>query len=64
MSKIEFIARYVSPAGAEIVGTAGHIRIIHTCGCILTQTAGRQDYAELCGKHTREFCNLPKEEQS
>lgn len=61
MTKVEFIARHVSPVGAKFEPSAGFLKITHACGCILTQTAGHPDYAELCGRHTREYCNLPKE---
>ena len=59
MTKVEFIARHVSPFGAKFEPSAGFLKITHACGCILTQTAG---HAELCWKHTKEYANLPKEE--
>lgn len=62
MTKVEFIARHVSPEGAKFDPSAGFLKITHACGCILTQTAGHPDYAELCGRHTREYCNLKEEE--
>ena len=62
MTKVEFIARHVSPEGAKFDPPAGFLKITHACGCILTQTAGHPDYAELCGRHTREYCSLKEEE--
>ena len=57
MTKVEFLERFVSPSGAKIEASAGFIKITHSCGCLLIQTAGSADYAELCGKHTKEYAN-------